>query len=176
MRLNRTGMFDRDYNLCWSKESTFVVGGETLEGVCCAYCGEYATVREHLTPLSFMQARASKGSQNSNFWTWILPSCEECNYIASDQVFQTPEEKRAYVQSRLSARYSEDLESDQWPDEELDDLGPRLGQYVMACQARSYITQLRVSYSGPLPPSMGSHEIEGEIRQHYRQMATTEAA
>jgi hypothetical protein len=173
MSANRSATFDRDYRLCWSTESTFVVGGIEVNGVCCSYCGEYATVREHLVPFSFIRARTSKGSPNDNFWTWILPSCEECNCIAQAQVFQTPEDKRDYIQGRLAARYEVDLISEPWSDDELDDLGPSLGQYVFACQARAYITRGRVHYSGPLPPTVGSDELEDAVIAHYGQMRET---
>jgi len=170
MRKNRTAVFDRDYALCWSKESTFIVGGEEVEGVCCAYCGEYATQREHLVPFSFLRSKTSKGTPNDNFWTWILPSCKECNAIAFDQVFETAEAKRCFIQERLAGRYQDDLESPEWSEKDLQDLGPALEQYVMACQARSYITRSRVSYSGPLPPTIGSDEVESAVAEHYRQM------
>lgn len=170
MRANRSAVFDRDYGLCWSKQSTFIVGGESIDGVCCAYCGEYATVREHLVPFSFLRAKTSKGTPNDNFWTWILPSCTECNHIAHDQVFVSAEAKRDFIQERLAGRYQDDLEAEEWPEDELDDLGPGLGQYVMACQARSYITRMRVHYSGPLPPTIGSDEVEDAVALHYRQM------
>jgi len=170
MRLNRSATFDRKYDPCWSKESTFIVGGEEAKGVCCAYCGEYALVKEHLVPFSFMRAKTSKGSPNDNFWTWILPSCEECNYIASDQVFLTPLAKRKFIQARLAARYDADLAVDLWKDEEIEELGPGLRQYVGACQARSTVTRWRVEYNGPLPPTLGSAEVEQVVEEHYRQM------
>lgn len=170
MRMNRSAVFDRDYGPCWSKESTFVIGGEALDGVCCAYCGEYATAREHLVPFSFLRAITSKGSPNDNYWTWILPSCTECNLIASAQVFPSADAKRAFIQERLAGRYQNDLEGEEWPEEDLAELGPGLGQYVMACQARSYITKARVGYCGPLPPTLGSDGVEEAVANHYAQM------
>jgi hypothetical protein len=170
MRAKRSAVFDRKYLLCWATKSTFLIGAEETDGVCCAYCGEYATVKEHLVPFSFLRARTSKGSFNDNFWTWILPSCEECNQIASKQVFPTALAKRNYIQERLSGRYANDLSGEEWPEGEVEELGPNLRQHVRACQARAYVTRCRVSYAGPLPPTIGSEQVEDAVALHYREI------
>jgi hypothetical protein len=173
--MNRTRTYDHRYAPCWDKRGEYVVGGEVVEGTPCAYCGEHSDHAEHLVPYSFLDERNTANSPQDGWWTWVLPSCPECNYIASTQVFASAHEKRTYIQQRLRAKYSVAFIQEGWSDEELDDLGPRLRQFVQSSQAANEIARERVEYSGPLPYELGSMALQDAVRRFCATLEEREA-
>lgn len=57
-------------------------------GQTCYYCGEFATVIDHVIPFSY---GGSDGIDN------LVLSCSLCNIIADDSVFDTLEEKQSFI-------------------------------------------------------------------------------
>jgi hypothetical protein len=169
--VNRSRTYDRRYQPSWQRQAQYFVGSEVVTAVPCAYCGEHSEHEEHLVPYSFIRRHNSANNQQEGWWTWILPSCSECNYIASNQVFVSVQLKRSYIRERLRAKYSDAFVEGEWTDEEIDDLGPGLRQFVMASQARNAIARDRVSYSGPLPTSLGSVVLHDAVRAYFQRQS-----
>jgi hypothetical protein len=154
----RIGTFGRDYPASWCQVSLFVGDdGIETEDICCAYCGDRYRDAEHIVPWSWLSKVSPLSS--TEFWTWIVPACHECNLLASDQVFRSPAAKRRYIQERLKGRYARELSGEPWDDGEIEELGYRLGQFVKAKQAETENLRLRISYKGPLPVALGSHSL-----------------
>ena len=63
----------------------------------CVYCGYFADVRDHVVPWSFHKA---SGARRTFSDVETVPACRECNGIASDNVFDSLEAKREYVQGK----------------------------------------------------------------------------
>lgn len=164
--MKRTRTYDRRYPPCWEREGQYVVAGRVVTGTPCAYCGEYAEHEEHLVPYSFIAARNTPESPQDNWWTWILPSCAQCNYVAADQLFASAWEKRSYIRERLKAKYSDAFVQESWSEDEIDELGPALRQFVVASQAVNETARERVQYSGPMPRSVGSPSLQIAVRSH----------
>lgn len=61
----------------------------------CIYCDGLAEVVDHFIPYAF--------SQCNEKWN-LVPSCEVCNQIASDKVFETLDEKRQYILDKRNGR------------------------------------------------------------------------
>jgi hypothetical protein len=61
----------------------------------CAYCGDDATVVDHITPYSY---RHDHSPEN------LVAACEECNALASDFMFPTFEEKSRYIRDKRAGR------------------------------------------------------------------------
>lgn len=157
----RNKQYGKDYPPAWCQFGMYISdSGGSFEEVCCAYCGERYTDIEHLVPHSWFEKVSAKAG---DYWTWLLPSCSECNSIASDQLFATPRNKREYVQKRLIARYDFAFISEQWTQEEIEELGPNLRQYVSANQAKAENIRERVKYDGPLPPGLGSNNLNETV-------------
>ena len=170
--MNRSRTYDRRYEPAWQLEAEYFIGSEVITGVPCAYCGEHSEHEEHLVPYSFIRRHNSANNQQEGWWTWIVPSCSECNYIASNQVFVSPHSKRSYIQERLRAKYSDAFVEGEWTDEEIEDLGPGLRQFVMVSQARNAIARDRVCYSGFLPSSLGSVALHDAVQAYCKQQST----
>ena len=64
-------------------------------GQVCYYCGEFATCIDHLVPVSF-----GGGNNIDN----LVLSCSWCNLLASDNVFETLDEKQDYILMRRAKK------------------------------------------------------------------------
>ena len=154
----RIGKFGNDYAPAWCNVGLFYSRDQgEYEATVCAYCGEYASHKEHLVPYSWIRLLSSSVGEEVTIWTWVLPSCAECNMLAGDLLFGSAYEKRRYIQGRLKARH--EFNSEPWKDEEIESLGFTLRQYVRAKQAASETVRQRATYSGPLPSTVGSHAL-----------------
>ena len=114
----------------------------------CVYCGEPATTQDHVFPLSravtlnLSHPRVRKElKQGLN----MVPSCMECNRIASDRPFVWIREKRAFIQKQLKKK-ARKLGLIIWDKDELEELGPTLRQHVARKQARLGGLELRTSW------------------------------
>jgi len=165
--MKRTQTYDRYYAPCWEQEAEYLVGGDVVVATPCAYCGEHAEHNEHLVPYSFIAARNTSNAPQDNWWTWILPACSQCNAIAYSQVFPSAFAKRAYIRERLKGKYPDAFVQEEWSDNEIDELGPSLRQFVTAMQAINETAKQRVGYSGPMPRSVGSLALQDAVRSHY---------
>lgn len=57
----------------------------------CVYCGSAATAIDHVIPYAYLQRH-----EISN----LVPACQDCNLIASDKMFESLEDKRAFILKR----------------------------------------------------------------------------
>jgi hypothetical protein len=68
----------------------------------CIYCGERATCRDHVLPVSIAEAMPSI------VWPLeilrIVPSCTRCNSIAGAGIFTTIQSKRNFILQRIADR------------------------------------------------------------------------
>jgi len=92
----------------------------------CVYCGAFATDKEHVTPISWIEK--AKGMAEMGILIKvpeerIVPSCQECNLTALARIFETFREKKTFIRWRLSMKYKKWLRREEWTDEELDGLG-----------------------------------------------------
>jgi hypothetical protein len=63
---------------------------------------------------------------------FTLPCCGDCNFVSGSRIFWRITAKRRYIQDRLRERFKHLLGAPFWDDEELNELGPNLRQYVIA--------------------------------------------
>lgn len=118
----------------------------------CAYCGEPASHVEHVVPWAVHAAWPTM-----DLPCQLVPACAECNYIAKAHNFDSPIEKRRFIQERLRRRYASVLRMPDWNDEELSELRPRLRAKVEVGLRLKEATLRRVSF-----PEEGSRDpIDG---------------
>jgi len=90
----------------------------------CYYCGNTATTKDHLTPVSYIYNTGNRRKKRyfldkKN----LVPCCSQCNSIANDLMFDSVEEKREHIQERLKSKYRKLLNMPEWTDEEIDEMG-----------------------------------------------------
>jgi hypothetical protein len=165
---NRSRTFDCDYTPSWLELGWFVGKHDPYQDVLCVYCGEQWTDREHIFPYSWLERFVTPTNLKAEqLWTWIVPSCHECNLIASAAVFLTPQEKRDHIRQRLTTKHSKAIKSLEWTPEELRPMGPKMRAYIKRHQATAQTIKRRIQYDGKLPETIGS---EGLVR-HVKTLA-----
>jgi hypothetical protein len=108
----------------------------------CFYCGDYANSTDHFVPVSYYyngkrhgkHLTATYGKEN------LIPSCMECNQLASNKIFETKDKKRTFIQERLTQRYKKVINMPFWDDEEIKEMGYKLKKEIIIQQlARKWI-------------------------------------
>ena len=103
------------------------------DGKVCVYCRMPATDKEHLIPRSWIEEMKRLKGMGFDVVVpeeVIVPSCRECNLIASDKVFNSFKEKRDFIKERLLKRYKGFENKPLWTDEEIEELSGRLKEYT----------------------------------------------
>ena len=130
----------------------------TGEGEPCAYCGVYATEREHVIPKSWihqMMLNYSGGIPVKIPNEIIVKSCRECNAFASSKVFSSFSKKKEYIKNKVEQKYKKYLRGGLWNDEELAELSGTLLTYIYACNEVKKLVLRRLVYlSNPNPISL----------------------
>jgi len=164
---SRGKRFEQRFLLAWEAEGEFFTDdGTVVLGPRCAYCGDRAERQEHVALNSWVERAILAGRGGvEGFWTWVVPACNQCNGIASDNLFRSPEEKREFIQERLRGKFPDAFVEEPWSEDEYEDLGPGLRQFVMAKQAANEVARERVSYRGPLPDLLGSTTLHLAVNE-----------
>lgn len=106
----------------------------------CAYCGDHATQWDHVVPQTFLTV-----SETRTFTSGVVPCCQQCNGHLSNMVFESLDERLDYVGWRVKRKHKKIIESPDWSDAEIKELGPGLRRSVknMADQKRLVANRLR---------------------------------
>lgn len=110
---------------------------------CCVYCGEIATSIDHFIPKAFRLAIEDLGLVNNRL---LVPACRECNSTAGSQIFHSLKEKREYIHFCYRRKYRSLLESEDWTEGELNELGHTLRSSVKASQQAKMIIRRRLKW------------------------------
>jgi len=74
-------------------------------------------------PWTYMHPGRRKRSLRQTPRKNLVPACRECNNIAGNKVFERLEDKREYIQGRLSIKYKRIIDLPHWSEKELNGLG-----------------------------------------------------
>lgn len=99
----------------------------------CVYCGLLSTDKEHVFPISWINSSKELFAAGFDIKIpkeVIVPSCRECNLIATDHLFRTFTEKKAYIREKLLKRYKKFMSFKVWTNEEINELSGNLCQQV----------------------------------------------
>jgi hypothetical protein len=112
----------------------------------CQYCGELATTMDHFIPISIAAQLLRIGVRLKNLF--LLPACLECNVLAGDEVFDSIEEKRKFIQDKLSKRYKSVLRIPYWKHHEVAELGYNLKHFIISGIGQHRIIIRRLEWQG----------------------------
>ena len=105
----------------------------------CFYCGVKSESIDHFIPVSFIEnikAFVDVSDTDEDIKLTVIknqlsvPACKECNCLASDGVFNTPNQKKTFLKAKLKKRYRRLLDIPYWEREEIDELGYILKTHV----------------------------------------------
>jgi len=94
---------------------------ENYEVKKCVYCGEDANTTDHVIPISYYYSGERKNKHLTSEYGKenLVDCCRQCNSIAGNKVFNNVEEKRKYIQERLTEKYKKVINMPFWSEEEL---------------------------------------------------------
>lgn len=124
----------------------------------CAYCGAPATDREHVFPRAYIQRMQAEGTIISQV---IVPSCRECNSLASDRVFPSKAAKARYIGARIAERHASLLATPDWAPKEIAELGYTLRMAVKATLAQRDAVRARLAWNGRTFPRVQRADPRG---------------
>ena len=78
--------------------------------------------------------------------TFTVPTCRECNQIASGSLFESVTEKLQYIKTVRAKRYRKIIAIPEWTDEEYEEIGDRMRTYIKACCAARDIIKAQVGW------------------------------
>jgi hypothetical protein len=108
---------------------------KTIEGRYCVYCGEIASCQDHFPPISVTRIGL------------LLPACHECNGLAGTDWSSDFWERCELVKNKLRGRYARWLNTPDWDDEEIAELGYNLRTNVTAWQEQKKIARTRIAWN-----------------------------
>lgn len=109
----------------------------------CKYCGEAADGKDHFIPKAFTLTMQNLGWSVKEV---IVPCCRECNSTAGAKVFRTLTEKRKYIQSQYRIKYKKLINSPDWTEAEIEQVGPTLQSHVKYSQSAKKIIMARLRW------------------------------
>jgi len=111
----------------------------------CFYCGAPADTRDHFIPKAFYYTIQNLKWDQKQI---LVPCCKECNSTAGDRVFKSFREKRLYIKERYLKKYAKYLDTPNWSQKELEELGSGLKSYIIAGQRIKFELRKRIARLG----------------------------
>jgi hypothetical protein len=112
----------------------------------CFYCGLPASTIDHVIPISYIeQILDIDGAIPRPLYK--VSACTECNCLSSSNVFNSIDDKKAFVKRRLKRRYAKYLNMPHWDQSEINKLGYNLKSNVLNANKIKEQTQKRLQYA-----------------------------
>ena len=121
----------------------------------CFYCGIKSQSIDHFIPISFIEnirlfidiSDTDEDIKHKIFKNQVLiPACQECNSLANDAVFNTPNQKKEYIKAKLRKRYDRILQLPHWENEEIKELGYILQTHIESGQNLKEFIKHRIAW------------------------------
>jgi hypothetical protein len=106
-----------------------------LPGYECVYCGEVADTRDHFPPRSY----GPRG--------FLLPACRQCNDFAGTEFSLDFQARVHHVKRKLLSRYKRWINTPDWSEEELLELGQNLKLKAKKWQIDKAVAQRRIAWN-----------------------------
>jgi hypothetical protein len=117
----------------------------------CSYCGDAAETIDHCLPQSHVHKhrRAYIG-----FIILKTPSCQHCNSILGDKIFNDFAARKAHVNKKLCIKFKKELAFLAWDEDEMKEMGPGLRKRIEIGRVQAGFAARRVYFSS-VASSMG---------------------
>jgi hypothetical protein len=111
----------------------------------CFYCGCHATCFDHQPPITRVSDYRSLNLAHEKYIK--VPSCENCNLLASDELTESLWERLDHIRAKLEKRHKRLLRGDFWEDEEMKPLGKNLRTHIKVKNAQLAALIARLEYN-----------------------------
>ena len=125
----------------------------------CVYCGDPATERDHVPPISQVDEYRALGLVREHYL--LVPSCKSCNTIAGTSLQNSIFERIEVIKDKISRKLARYLKQTEWDEEEIEELGPNLATAVKAGSVKRQMAIARIEYYGGYDYLMD--EIDGGL-------------
>lgn len=110
----------------------------------CVYCGQPATERDHVPPITRVCDYLSLGLKNNTFIK--VPSCNSCNVILSDSLQEDIFQRIEELKNHLIRKNKKHFYAKEWLEEDKKELGKNLKSFVNAKLHKEKLIKSRVEY------------------------------
>jgi len=117
----------------------------------CYYCGLLACTEDHVIPLSILNTLDRIADPETyrkliKNRTMLVPACRECNCLLGSTYQKTLEERKAFLKKRLKQRYKKLLNTPDWSQAELNEMGPNLKKHIISCLYERDLIRRRIRW------------------------------
>lgn len=106
-----------------------------IRGLWCIYCGETAECDDHFPPLS------------AGLRGFLLPACKECNALAGTDHPHNFSARAALVHAKIRNKYKRLVDTPNWSEDELKELGKNLKSSVKSWAGRREALLRRLAWN-----------------------------
>lgn len=115
-------------------------------GAKCYYCGQSADTIDHVPALEVALMLGADNLSESGIKLITVKSCRECNALLGNRAINTLDERAEYIYHRLQKRYKRLINSEEWPDDDLEELGTVLKSYISIHANAQFWIERRLQY------------------------------
>lgn len=135
--------------------SGFCVWSKNMEEKC-FYCGETATEKDHIIPVSYYYVGKRKGRNFMGQYNSknLVDCCKQCNVIAGNKIFDDKEQKKNYIQQILTQKYKKIINMPHWSEKQIKEMGKNLAKEIKICQLAKMWILNRINYPIELYPTV----------------------
>jgi hypothetical protein len=110
------------------------------------YCGEPADSIDHVIPRNALARIAVVDPYDIHNRVLVVDSCRECNCLIGGKWFDSLQERKDYLKTKLRKRYQKFIDLPDWTDHELSVLGYALADLIRKGMARKRKVKQRLSW------------------------------
>lgn len=137
------------------KQESILIAKEVRDrnSILCVYCGDIATTKEHLMPLSYFNSDRDIAKNIFNIRGWkTIPACLSCNELAWCSLNKSFQERKAVILKRFEKRYKKQIKAKSCSKEEINELSGMLKKMVKKSVAKdSFIKNRHANLKNPNP-------------------------
>ena len=127
--------------------------------ITCFYCGDDTSItRDHVVPVSSNSSSRSYNSKDT------VKCCRECNLLLSNKFINTVEERAFYLSEAIANRYKKCINSADFTESEINDLGPRLSSLVTSNMVQKKYIAARISHAHKIAGGLYNPEEVSHLR------------
>lgn len=116
------------------KQESILIAKEVVSrnSILCVYCGDIASTRDHIMPLSSFHADRDTAKNIHNIRGWkTVPACESCNTFASMTITSSFSERKRVILERFKYKYRKEIKAKACNDDEIKELSGMLKKMVI---------------------------------------------
>ena len=125
----------------------------------CVYCGDPATGRDHVPPLTQVEEYRRLGLEKEAYL--LVPCCKSCNSFGGNNLQASIFERIEFIKDRISRKFARYLKQTEWDEEEIEELGHNLASKVREGTVKRRMAIARIEYYG------GYDYLMDEIDGHF---------